>query len=158
MSVWARTLGVALVPAEAVAVMADPALRRALADGIEHGFAGALPSVLAGAQWYLVREGRATVGVAIVRRDRPRRGEAALLAIAIVADHRGHAAGTKALLAVERRLQREGVTRLLARVPRGNGRGLYFMLRAGFTPIAPHEAPRDPGDATWFARRARATG
>lgn len=155
---WARILGVTLVPVEAAAVEADPMLQRALADGIEPGFAGTLPAIPAAATCYLVREGRTAVGVLVVQRDRPRRGEATLLAVAVAPDRRGHATGTKAVLAAERRLHDEGCARLLARVPRTNGRGLYFMLRAGLAPVAPEQAPPDDGDATWFARRERPAG
>jgi GNAT superfamily N-acetyltransferase len=72
----------------------------------------------------------------------------------VTREARGRACATKALLAAERRLLAEGATRMLARVPRTNGRGLYFMLRAGFTPVTADERPHDPGDATWFARQA----
>ena len=159
MSVWARALGVSLATTTYAAVEADPALHRALLDGIAHGTAssavGALPPWPASAAWYLVRAGRATVGVAAVQRDRPRQGEATLLALAIAPEQRGRAVGTKALLAAERRLARDGASRLLARVPRTNGHGLYFMLRAGFVPLPVEARPRDDAgweDTTWFAR------
>ena len=57
---------------------------------------------------------------------------------------------------IERRLKRNGIDRVIARVPRGNGRGLYFMLRVGYTPLPPEETPPgDDGDVTWFARGGR---
>jgi hypothetical protein len=44
---------------------------------------------------------------------------------------------------------------MLARVPRTNGHGLYFMLRCGFVPVPAGERPSDDPewtDVTWFAR------
>ena len=152
---WARGHGLSIVPTTAAAALADPALHRALADGVEYGYAGPLPDLPADATWFLVREGRADVGVAVLQRDVPRAGTAALLALAIAPDHRGRATATKAILVIERRLAREGVTRLIARVPRTNGRGLYFLLRVGYTPIDPADAPASSDDVTWFARGGR---
>ncbi len=97
----------------------------------------------------------AVVGALVLQRDCPSRGVAAVLAVAIDPERRGFACGTKALLLAERRLAAEGIARVTARVPRTNGRGLYFMLRAGYTPEALRGEPaRDDGDATWFARSA----
>ena len=155
MSVWTRALGVSLTTTAPAAVEADPALHRALLDGIAHGHAGALPAWPAAAAWYLVHERGAVVGVVAVRGDHPRSGEAALLALAVAPERRGRALGTKALLAAEGRLLRDGASRVVVRVPRGNGHGLYFMLRAGFVPLPVAERPSDdPGweDVTWFAR------
>ncbi|MGE3856673.1 MAG: GNAT family N-acetyltransferase [Dehalococcoidia bacterium] len=153
---WARGLGISLVASDAASVLADAALHRALADGIEHAHDGPLHEFPEDAEWYLVREGRADVGVAVLQRGVPRDGEAALWAVAIAPEHRGRATATKAILVTERRLQRDGIGRLIARVPRTNGRGLYFMLRVGYTPLPPGETPRgDEGDVTWFARGGR---
>lgn len=151
---WSRGLGVTLRPVDLDTVRADGGLLRALTDGVKRSLdePPPLPGREAGIEWYAIREARRTVGVAAVRRECPRPGEAALLAVAVAPQHRGRNTGAKAVLLAERRLRAEGYTRLLARVPRTNGRGLYFMLRCGFTPVA--ERPDDPGDATWFARRA----
>lgn len=150
---WARGLGISLHTTDASTVLANPALARALADGIAHGHEGPLHEFPREAQWYLVRERGADTGVAVVVRDYPRAGEAALLAVAIAPEHRGRATATKAILLIERRLKRDGVARLAARVPRTNGRGLYFMLRVGYTPLPPEATPPDEvGDVTWFAR------
>ncbi|MFA7248436.1 MAG: GNAT family N-acetyltransferase [Dehalococcoidia bacterium] len=153
---WARGLGISLVAADPAAVLADPALRGALADGIEHGHEGPLHEFPDRADWYLVREGGEDVGVAVVQRDYPAPGEAALFAVAIAPGQRGRAIGTKAMLVMERRLRRDGIRRVVARVPRTNGRGLYFMLRAGYTPLPPESTPvGETGDVTWFARGGR---
>ena len=144
---WARFEGVGLVAAEAAAL--DVAgLRQAYIDGIERGFEGDAPELPEGVERYAVRVAGETVGLLAVMRDCPSEGDAAVLAVAIAPAFRGHASGTKALLAAERRLLRDGVRRVLVRVPRTNGRGLYFMLRAGFTPSAGFDGP----DATWFVR------
>jgi ribosomal protein S18 acetylase RimI-like enzyme len=147
--IWARALGVSLVETAPEVIEANAGLMRALADGVKRGSAADL-EVPRDAAWYLVREGRATVGAVAIRRETPEPGLATLVAVAIAPQSRGRAAGTKALLAAERRLRAEGYTRMLARVPRTNGRGLYFMLRCGYTPVA--RRPEDAGDTTWFAR------
>ena len=168
--VWARGLGLSLIATDATTVLAKPALAQALADGIAHAHAGPLHGFPSEAEWYLVRDGSVDahpgagagvgVGVVVIRRHWPHRGDAALFAAAIAPEHRGRSTATKAILLIERRLKREGIARLLARVPRTNGRGLYFMLRAGYTPLPPEETPpseaRDaPDDVTWFARGGR---
>lgn len=155
MPTWARGLGISLVASDPAAILADPSLHRALADGIEHAHEGPLHEFPAEAEWYLVREGRDDVGVAVVQRGVPRAGEAALWAVAIAPERRGRATATKAILVIERRLKRDGIDRLIARVPRTNGRGLYFMLRVGYTPLTPADTPADDGDVTWFARGGR---
>lgn len=149
---WTRHLGVSLVNVDASRVAGQPALVRALTDGHDRAAEPAMPD--ADGDWYEVRERRAVVGVALVRRDYPRRRLAALLAVATARAARGRATSTKALLAAERQLAAEGYGPMLVRVPRTNGRGLYFMLRCGFTPVPAHARPVDDrGDATWFARR-----
>lgn len=156
MTTWARGLGITLATSDAASVLADPSLSRALADGIEHAHEGPLHEFPADAEWYLVREAREDVGVAVLQRGVPAAGAAALWAVAIAPERRGRATATKAILVIERRLRRDGIDRLVARVPRTNGRGLYFMLRAGYTPLPPEAAPAGhDGDVTWFARGGR---
>ena len=146
--VWASFGDVRLVRADPD--LSDyPGLRQALADGVERGFDGDLPSFPEQAAIYLLRADRSDVGLISIVTDCPRRGEAAVVALAIDPDARGNAYATKALMACERRLGRDGIDRVLTRVPRTNGRGLYFMLRAGFTPTA---GISDDPSATWFER------
>lgn len=145
---WARFEDVSLVPSPPIDLEDHPELRQALADGIERGFEGDLPPFPEQAESYLLRAGASDVGLMAVIRDCPTPGSAAVVALAIAPDERGSAYATKALLAAERRLQRDGVERIVTRVPRTNGRGLYFMLRVGFTPVSD---PPDDG-ATWFSR------
>lgn len=149
--VWARSGDLTIVRTEAIDLEGAPALRQALADGIERGFEGELPELPEDAEQYLLRAHSADVGMLALVRDCPTPGTVATVALAIDPAWRGSALATKALLAAERRLQREGVDRLVTRVPRTNGRGLYFMLRAGFTPLQ----GLPPDDATWFARGGR---
>ena len=144
---WARFEDVGLVAAEAADLDTEE-LRQAYVDGIERGFEGEPPALPSGVDRYAVRVEGETVGLLAVMLDCPEAGDAAVLALAIDPGSRGHAYGTKALLAAERQLRRDGAQRVLARVPRTNGRGLYFMLRAGFTPSAGF----DGSDATWFVR------
>ena len=154
--VWARGLGISLVASDAASVLDDPALYRALADGIEHAHEGPLHEFPPQSEWFVIRELGTDVGVAVVHRDDPRPGEAALFAVAIAPEQRGRATATKAILLIERQLKRDGIERLIARVPRTNGRGLYFMLRVGYTPLPPEETPTtETGDVTWFARGGR---
>jgi GNAT superfamily N-acetyltransferase len=130
---WARAEGVSLH--ELAALPEAPALRRALADGVERGYDGPLPALPTSATLLLVRAEGADVGVlAFV----PGPGEAAatLLAVAVAHEARGRSLGLRAVLAAERRLGRDGVRELYASVPRGNGRGVYFWLRAGYRPLA----------------------
>ncbi len=156
MSTWARGLGISLVASDPSSVLADASLHRALADGIEHAHEGPLHEFPTGAEWYVIREGGADVGVAILERDAPKTGEASLWAVAIAPEHRGRATATKAILVIERRLKRDGIRPVIARVPRTNGRGLYFMLRVGYTPLPTEETPvNETGDVTWFARGGR---
>ncbi|MBG92721.1 MAG: hypothetical protein CL792_01920 [Chloroflexi bacterium] len=62
--------------------------------------------------------------------------------------NRGHAYGTKALLAVERKLSEMMVCNFWAVNLIINGRGTYFLLRAGFTP----SQNQGQGELNWFIR------
>jgi GNAT superfamily N-acetyltransferase len=146
-------MGVALIHSDRATIEASPALWRALADGIDRRGEPLVPPVPDDVEWYEVREAGTAAGVAIVQRDHPRAGEATLLAVATAREHRGRSTAMKALLAAERRLAEEGCAPMLTRVPRTNGRGFYFMLRCGYTPLTGDRRPDDPGDTTWFARR-----
>lgn len=164
MTPWASGLGVTLVEvrgATRTALVGDAGIRQALLDGVDRGLNGDPPEIPSTASVFALREGRRTTGasdgILALARDRPRSGEAELLAVAVAPASRGRALATKALLLVERRLAEDGVTRLFVRVPRKNGRGLYYMLRCGFAPVT-DTAPRDDGDATWFARRTGGPG
>ncbi len=150
--VWTRALGVTLMRTDRAAVEDDPALVRALADGVDRGGAPLVPAFASHAEWYEVRADGVTVGVAVLQRDLPRAGTATLLSVATVREHRGRSLAAKALLATERRLAAEGQSPMLARVARTNGRGLYFLLRCGYTALRGDDRPDDPDDVTWFAR------
>ncbi|HJM90255.1 MAG TPA: GNAT family N-acetyltransferase [Dehalococcoidia bacterium] len=146
--VWARGHGVTLSPFDGA--LSD-GLAQALRDGVERGYEGDLPASPPGTVCMVVRVDGADVGLLAFEVDLPLEGAATVHAIAIDPDQRGHAYGTHALFAAERRLRRDGADAFFARVPRTNGRGLYFMLRASYAPItAPAALPDD--DATWFRR------
>jgi len=145
--VWAQLEEVELVESETTE-LENAGLRQAYLDGIERGSQGVPPVLPEGCERYSVRVEGETVGLLVVMHDCPSAGDATVVTVAIDPASRGHARGTKALLAAERRLLSDGTERVLVRVPRTNGRGLYFMLRAGFTPSAGFDGP----DATWFVR------
>lgn len=145
---WTRGLGVTLVHADFASLAASGGIRRGLLDGIERGLEDRTVEAPADATTFAIRAGGETVGV-LAARDASDGALVEVLALAIAPEHRGHAYGTRALLAAERRWLRNGATGVLVRVPASNGRGLYWMLRCGFTPL-----PRQPeAGATWFARR-----
>lgn len=161
-AVWASGLGVTLVEARGPAreaLLAEAGIRQALLDGVDRGLRGDPPALPEAVAVYALRRGRratgAPDGIVAVARDCPRAGEAALLAVAIAPASRGHSLATKALLLAERRLIEEGAVRVFARVPQTNGRGLYFMLRCGFTPVLGDDVDASASEATWFARRMR---
>ena len=124
----------------------DAGLERAIRDGIARGYDGPLPEALPGTRCYLVRAAGEVVGVLGIAGG-PGRRAVTLVGVAIDPAKRGRELGTRAVRIAERRLRREGVTTFYGRAPRGNGRGLYFWLRAGFTPVP---SPRPDDDATWF--------
>lgn len=132
---WARGDGVALAPLDALPD--DPAILRALADGIERGFEGELPALPPAARLYAIRARGHDAGLLAIETGMPEPGAATLVAVVIAVEHRGHAYGAQALFAAERQLRREGVETLYGLVPLTNGRGLYFMLRAGYIPVRP---------------------
>jgi GNAT superfamily N-acetyltransferase len=148
---WTRGFGVSLVHADFATLAADDGIRRGLLDGIERGLDDRpVEPMPEGALTFGVRAGGETVGILAALADHAEPHDVAVLALATSPEHRGHALGARALLAGERRWLRDGATRVLVRVPATNGRGLYFMLRSGFTPL-PRQ--REQG-ATWFARHS----
>lgn len=152
MRAWASNDGVSLLRDDALDLAAHEGLRQALADGLERGLSEA-PDLPAGSERYLVRAGGETVGLLALCRDCPRPGLVALIAVAIDPLMRGSSLGARALIAAERRLAREGAGELVTRVPKTNGRGLYFMLRAGYSPVTDIDGASSPDDgATWFRR------
>ena len=151
---WTRGLGVSLVHANFAALAADDGIRRGLLDGIERGLDDRVVDPPEGAQTFAIRAAGVTVGMLAAAADAPGPGGVTVLALAIAPDHRGHAFGSRALLAAERRWLRDGASRVHVRVPATNGRGLYWMLRCGFTPLL--QQPEI--GATWFARRVVEAG
>ncbi len=157
---WARAQGVSLRAADALPP--EPALRRALADGVARGYGGELPPFPGDAALLLIEEGGESAGVLALK---PGPGAAArtVLAVAVAPARRGRAVGLRAVVACERRLLRDGVRELYASVPRGNGRGVYFWLRAGYRPLPEPPALAPPGwgggqgaspeGCGWFYRR-----
>ncbi|MEZ4554356.1 MAG: GNAT family N-acetyltransferase [Dehalococcoidia bacterium] len=145
--IWARGFGVTLRPATPAEV-ATPGIQRALRDGIGRNYEGDLPAAPAGSQCYAIYAQGALVGLLAFRVDIPATGSVVFDCIAVAPAHRGHAYGARALLAAERRLRAPSC---YGRVPRTNGRGLYFLLRCGYAPVPP---PLGDG-TTWFRRHHR---
>lgn len=142
--VWARGFGVTLRHLDPAAFDA-PEVQRALRDGIERNYEGALPPPPPGLRRYGIYAGRSLVGVIAFREDVPSPGAVVFDCLAIAPAYRGHAYAARALLAAERRLR---AAACFGHVPRTNGRGLYFMLRCGYAPVTP---PTEDG-TTWFRR------
>ena len=147
--VWARGEGLTLLPSDTAP---GEAISRALRDGVERGYEGELPPTPPGTVCMTVRVDGIDVGLLAFQRDHPSQDAVTVHAVVIEAEQRGSGYGTHALLVAERRLRRDGVASFFARVPRGNGRGLYFMLRAGYAPVTPPAAPPSTDGATWFRR------
>ncbi len=126
-------------------------LRQAIREGLGRGFRDEFPVLPPDAQLYAVQRAGDTVGLVAIGSVASDGGEARVLMVVIDPRARGRASGTRALLAAEQRLLADGASRVLVRVPGTNGRGLYFMLRAGFTPVPGTE---DCG-VTWFVRGGR---
>ena len=145
---WARGLGVALVPAPEPP--AEAGLLQAARDGIERGYAGELPPPPEGGTCFLVRAGGRSVGLLALHPAGPHEAAGTVAGVAIDPAERGRDLATRAVIVAERRLRRLGVRELYARVPRGNGRGLYFWLRAGYAPA--RVAGAGGGDVTWLRR------
>src|SRR5690606_38535544 len=122
---------------------------RGLRDGIERGYDGPLAPLPEGALLYSVRATDEEVAALVIDPRGPEQRSATFLAVAVAPEHRGRAFGARTLLAAERRLRREGVRTFYSRVPRTNGRGLYFMLRCGYAPLL--RPPAEDG-GTWFRR------
>ena len=150
--------------AATAADLASDGVQRALRDNVERNYDGDLPPFPDGLACYAIEAGGTLVGVIGFRRGVPHHhagnGDAMTIdVLAIAPGERGHAYGTRALLLVESRLAREGVVQGYARVPRGNGHGMYFMLRCGYAPIreGTADSPGGSEDAwgagvTWFRR------
>ncbi len=151
--VWARGRGVALVALDTGAPL-TPGVAQALRDGVARGHEGVILALPLDARAYRIEAARVEVGVLVVRAGWPRGSTATVLAVAIDPARRGRGLGARALLLAERALRAEGVASRYTLVPRGNGHGLYFMLRCGYAPL-PGAPPLDAGDVTWFARLKR---
>ena len=152
MTVWTRDGEIVLREATSDDVV-DEQIAFALHDQVERGYEGALPDARDGIERYAIEVSGERVGLIGLRRNEPHEGAMVVDDLAIAVAERGHAYGTRALLAAERRIARDGIREGFARVPRGNGRGLYFMLRCGYAPI---DALEDEGSGnegvTWFQR------
>jgi hypothetical protein len=152
LTVWTRDGEIVLREATE-ADIADERIDFALHDQVERGYEGALPLAREGLERYAIEVGGALVGLLGFRRHEPHGGAMVVDDLAIAVSERGHAYGTRALLAAEQRLARDGILEGFARVPRGNGRGLYFMLRCGYAPIAALEDEGSGNEGvTWFQR------
>lgn len=145
---WARGEGVVLRRA-LIETFAAPEIGRALLDSIARGYEGEPEPIAAAAEVFVIEVGGETVGVLGFERGRPAPSAVAVTTLAIARGQRGHAYAARALLVFERRVAREGADAVWTRVPRGNGRGLYFVLRCGYAPVTP--PPVDDG-ASWFRR------
>lgn len=153
---WAREGDLALREATDEDLL-DPAMQRALRDNIERGYEGELPDLPPGVECHAIEAAGTLVGLLGVRRGVPQAGAMTVDVLAIATEERGHAYATRALLLAEQRLAVDGIVEGYARVPRGNGRGMYFMLRCGYAPVNPPTGLGGGEDdwgagVTWFRR------
>ena len=88
------------------------------------------------------------VGELFLMKNIPHENDVTIHSLIVNNIDRGHAYGTKALLAVERKLARVKINNFWAVIPLINGRGMYFLLRAGFTPSHNY----DHVELNWFIR------
>ena len=88
------------------------------------------------------------VGELFLMKNIPQKKDVIIHSLTVNDIDRGHAYGTKALLAVERKLSKAKINNFLAVIPLMNGRGMYFLLRAGFTPSQNY----DHAELNWFIR------
>ena len=81
---------------------------------------------------------------------------ASIRLLAVEPQRRRLGAGTRAVLALERRLRRE-VRRIYVAVPATTGLAFYFWLRLGYRPLTQREWPETPGQppAAWLVRDLR---
>ena len=141
---WARGEGVTLVAADAPPE--DEGVAQAVREGVARSHRGEVEPPLAGTRLYHVRTEGETVGVLGIAPG-PGARTVTFSGVAIAPERRGRAIAVRAVRIAERRLRREGVRGFYGRAPRGNGRGLYFWLRAGYAPL---RSLRPEDDATWF--------
>ncbi len=141
---WARGEGVTLVAADAPP--ADEGIAQAVREGVARSHRGEVETPLPDTRLYHVRTEGETVGVLGIAAG-PEARTVTFSGVAIAPERRGRAIAVRAVRIAERRLRREGVRGFYGRAPRGNGRGLYFWLRAGYAPL---RSLRPEDDATWF--------
>lgn len=141
---WARGEGVTLVAADAPPD--DEGVVQSIREGIARSHRGSVEPALPETLLYHVRAGGETVGVLGIAPG-PGARTVTFSGVAIAPEHRGQAIAVRAVRIAERRLRREGIRSFYGRAPRGNGRGLYFWLRAGYAPL---RSLRPADDATWF--------
>jgi hypothetical protein len=110
----------------------------------------------------LIREAatQASIGAAVVSRDAPTAGTAAIPFISIDPTRRYRGLGGEATLALERYLrERFGMSSVYAPIPDWRGLAVYFWLRQGYRPVTTAEAPwpltglmPDPRPGIWMLR------
>ncbi|MYA19527.1 MAG: GNAT family N-acetyltransferase [Chloroflexi bacterium] len=141
---WARGEGVSLIAADAPPQ--DEGVAQAIREGVARSHRGEVVPALPETRLYHVRVAGETVGVLGVAPG-PGARTVTFSGVAIAPERRGRSIAQRAVRIAERRLRREGVRAFYGRAPRGNGRGLYFWLRAGYAPL---RSLRPEDDASWF--------
>ncbi len=141
---WARGEGITLLAADAPPD--GEGVVQAIREGIARGYRGSVAPPLPETRLFHVRAEGETVGVLGIASG-PGARTVTFSGVAIDPERRGRSTAVRAVRIAERRLRREGVTTFFGRAPRGNGRGLYFWLRAGYAPL---RSPLPGDDATWF--------
>lgn len=123
--------------AEAVARM--PWLEAALAP--EWKLTGLEASVAAGNGVLISDTQGSAIGAAVVLRDVPAPGSAALPFLAIDPERRFRGLGGEAGIGLSEHLLGQGFEKVYAPAPDGRGLAVYFWLRLGFRPLLQADSP-----------------
>ena len=104
----------------------------------------------------LVLDEHGTACVVSYESGAPEPEAASIQLLAVDPQRRRLGAGTRAVLALERRLRR-AVRRIYVAVPASTGLAFYFWLRLGYRPLTQREWPVPPGrpPVAWLVRDLR---
>lgn len=93
-------------------------------------------------------------GLLLYSTEAPMRGTAHIRLLAVAPERRRLGIGSRAALALEERLARDGVGRIYVQVPSELGLAFYFWLRLGYQPLTQVAWPVRPKErpSIWMVR------